>query len=68
MEGAFEDIPLAEFMNIQETLVAEKKYAIIKLSNPVAETYLKYQAGVTINEFHKYLIKVSLGMKTEEEA
>ena len=42
MESTFTDLSLAQIGGLANTLREEKKYAIIKLTNVNAATYMKY--------------------------
>ena len=68
MEGAFENVPLAKVGEIAAGLEAEKKYAIVKFSNANAATFINYQNGITLKEFHKDILKVQMGAQTETDA
>ena len=68
MEAAWEDVPLGQVGQIAKGLCDDKKYAIIKFSNPSAATFMNYQQAITVYEFHKEVLKAQIGQQTEADA
>merc|ERR1712086_110944 len=68
MEAAFEDVALGQLATVGKGLVEDKKYAILKLSNPSAATFVNYQQGITCWDFNKEILKVTIGQQTEADA
>ena len=64
----WENVPLAKVAEIAAGLEAEKKYCIVKFSNANAATFINYQNGITMKEFHKDILKIQMGAQTEDEA
>jgi len=68
MEGTWENVPLAQVAQIAKGLEEDKKHAIVKFSNANAATFINYQNGITVKEFHKDILKIQMGGQTEAEA
>ena len=63
----FDETPLKSFKGLGAQLVRDKTYCVGFSTNPGAETFFKYCAGVTVFSLGAECLNMSLGNQTKEE-